>query len=168
MLSYNTDIYYANLSELSITNQSVGANQYLWAFGNGDTSSLFQPQYDYTSPAVYNILLIATNQYGCRDTAVLPLDVRVPQDIYVPNAFTPDGDNNNDYFSIKSQNVTDVNVTIFNRWGEEIFTSSDPAFKWDGTSHGKPVQQDVYVYVIKAIGFHGKHFDLAGAVTVLR
>jgi gliding motility-associated-like protein len=167
-LSYNTDVYYANMSELAITNQSLGANQYLWEFGNGDTSTLFQPAYEYTHPGIYNILLVATNQYGCRDTTVLPIDVRVPEDLYVPNAFTPDGDNNNDFFSVKSQNITDMNVIIFDRWGQEIYTSSDPSFKWDGTCKGKPVQQDVYVYLIKAKGFHGKRFDLAGSVTVLR
>src|SRR6185369_16391081 len=67
-LSYNTDIYYANMSELSITNQSLGATQYLWVFGNGETSTLFEPACQYTQPGLYNILLIAANQYGCRDT----------------------------------------------------------------------------------------------------
>ena len=167
-VSFDSDIYYAGVSELGFTNQSSGAIHYLWQFGNGDTSSMFEPPYQYSQPGIYQVLLTATNQYGCRANALVPLEVKVPEEIFIPNAFTPDGDNNNDFFNVKSQNITGLNVSIFDRWGQEIYTSNDPSFKWDGTFKGRPVQQDVYVYMIKAQGYHGKQFDLSGSVTVLR
>jgi gliding motility-associated-like protein len=167
-LSTNSDVYYADISHMFFSNQSSGATQYLWEFGNGDTSTAFEPNYDYIHPGVYNVTLSVVNQYGCMDRTTAPFEVKVPEDLFVPSAFTPNGDDSNDYFDVKSQNITDLNIRIFNRWGEEIFHSSDKDFKWDGTYQGRLVQQDVYVYLIDATGYHGKHFNLAGSVTVLK
>lgn len=168
VLNTTTDVYYAGVSEFTLTNNSTGAIQYEWDFGNGDTSMDFEPQYQYVSPGVYTITMVARNSYGCTDTANAILDVRVPEDIYVPNAFTPNGDAANDYFSVAERNITALKVFIYNKWGAQIYSSNQVDFAWDGTFKGEPVQQDVYVYLIKATGFHGKTYDLKGTVTVVR
>jgi gliding motility-associated-like protein len=167
-LSYNNDIYYANMSELYLTNTSSGATEYLWDFGNGDSSDLFQPNYEYVIPGTYTITLTTTNQWGCRDVTTFHIEVKLPEDIFVPSAFTPNGDNKNDFFSAKLNNVTELSVQIFNRWGERIFESNRPDFAWDGTMNGHKVQEDVYVYHIKATGYHGKDLSLIGSVTLAR
>jgi gliding motility-associated-like protein len=167
-LSYNNDVYYAHLTELALTNTSSGATQYLWDFGNGDSSDLYQPNYEYVIPGIYTITLTATNQWGCRDVTTFPIEVKLPEDLYVPSAFTPNGDNKNDVFSAKMNNVTKLSVQIFNRWGERIFESDKPDFAWDGTENGRNCQEDVYVYHISATGYHGKDLSLIGSVTLAR
>jgi gliding motility-associated-like protein len=167
-LSYDNDIYYVNLTELTLSNLSAGANQYSWDFGNGDTSSLFQPDYEYGFPGTYTITLTVTNQFGCQDVTEFPIEVKYPEDLYIPNAFTPNGDDKNDYFSIKMEHVIELHVGIYNRWGEQIYSSDDPAFQWDGTMNGHKVEEGVYVYKIKAKGYHGKHFSYYGTVAIVK
>jgi gliding motility-associated-like protein len=119
-------------------------------------------------PGIYRVTLAVTNQYGCVDTAETNIVIKVPEHIYIPSAFSPNGDNKNDYFSVKAQNINAMSVMIYNRWGEQIYNSADPLFMWDGTYRGSPAQEEVYVYLIKAVGFHGKQIDVTGSVTLLR
>jgi gliding motility-associated-like protein len=165
---YGTGIYYATLSTLTLDNYSTGANQYSWNFGNGDTSSLFEPYYQYESPGDYTITLTVANQYGCVSIATAELEVKVPEQIYIPNAFTPNNDMLNDFFSVSAMNITSLQVAIFNRWGQSIYHSDSPSFKWDGTYNGNPAAEGVYVYSIDAIGFHGDKFQKTGTVTLVR
>ena len=140
----------------------------LWSFGDGHTTTEFQPSYQYNGAGSYHVMLITTNNMGCRDSMLQAIEIRVPESIYIPNAFTPNGDSNNDGFSVHIQNITDLKVSIFNRWGTEIFTSDQKDFVWDGTYFGNKVQEGVYVYKIAAIGFHGHKFERVGTVSVVR
>lgn len=167
-LWHGTDPYYANISTLTLTNLSIGAISYLWNFDDGFTSSEFEPQYQYTTPGYYTISLVVTNQYGCRDVAVTNLEVKLPEDLYIPNAFTPNGDNKNDYFSVVAYNIDQFKINIFNRWGRIIYSSTDSQFKWDGTFNGTDVIDGVYVYTVEAEGLYGARFNLNGTVTVIK
>jgi len=162
------DIYYIGLSTLNLENITTGAVSYLWDFGNGDTSTMFEPGYEYTVPGKYCVRLTAENTYGCISSATRCLEVKLPETIYIPNSFTPNGDSRNDVFEIKLQNITDLKVVIYDRWGQQIYYSNDPNFQWDGSYHGRRAQNDVYVYVIEAVGIHGKQLRFKGAVTMLR
>jgi gliding motility-associated-like protein len=84
---------------------------------------------------------------GCVDVIVVCLN---RGDLSVPNAFTPNGDNNNDKFCLQgwSYCANDFKVVIFNRWGEKVFESRDPNFCWDGTYNGQELSSGVYVYSI--------------------
>jgi gliding motility-associated-like protein len=164
----SSPVYYAGMSNLTFNNNSVGAVQYEWDFGNGDQSTDFEPQYNYLSPGLYHITLVSTNAYGCKDTSNSVLEVRLPEDLYVPNAFTPNGDAVNDYFTVAQRNITSFQIYIYDRWGEQVFRSNDVNFTWDGNFRGQPVKQDVYVWVIKAAGYHGKPYEMNGTVTVVR
>jgi gliding motility-associated-like protein len=167
-LWYGTDIYYTSLSNLTLDNNSTGAVQYLWNFGNGDTSTQFEPDYEYNVPGTYTITLTVTNQYGCTDIFMQVIEVKVPEQIYIPNAFSPNNDSNNDYFNVSGLNITTLSISIFNRWGQSIYTSSNPYFRWDGTHNGRPAPEGVYVYSIAAKGFHGEDFKRQGTVTLVR
>jgi gliding motility-associated-like protein len=167
-LSYNSEVYTVGMSELFLNNLTSGGIQYLWDFGTGDMSTFFEPSYEYEEAGTYTITLYTVNQWGCKDETQLPLVVKFPEDVFIPNAFSPNGDNNNDLFSIKYQHVREMSIKIFNRWGEAIFTADRADFTWDGTMNGNPVPEDVYVYHIKAKGVHGKTFDAFGHVTVVR
>lgn len=90
-------------------------------------------------------------------------------DLYIPNAFTPNNDGINDNFSIMGDGIDELEVHIFNRFGEIIFTSNSLDSKWDGTYQSLPVPNGVYVYKVKAINkIKNKWVEKDGHVTVMR
>ncbi len=167
-LWHGTEVYYATISTLTLTNLSTGGNNYFWTFDDGANSQEYEPEHQYNLPGNYTIALVVTNQYGCRDVASTNLEVKLPENLYIPNAFTPNGDSKNDHFSVVAYNIDNFRINIFNRWGRIIFTSTDPNFKWDGTYNGQDVINDVYVYAVVATGMYGTDFNLTGTVTVVK
>ncbi len=165
---YGTDIYMAGISEMEITNLSKGATTYLWNFGNGDLSTAKDPEYSYNEAGNFIITLRVENEWGCFSELQREIQVKVPEGLYIPNAFTPNGDHKNDFFYVGHDNITEFSIAIFNRWGETVFQSHNPGFKWDGKFMGQPCTQAVYVYKLKATGFHGRTWDLIGTVTLVR
>lgn len=165
---YGGDIYYQSLSTLILDNLSSGGTTYHWEFGNGDTSSVFEPNYQYTTPGNYTVSLLVTNQYGCTDFAQQSLQVKSPEHLYIPNAFSPNNDNVNDYFHVGDWNITKLNIAIYNRWGDQIYSSENTNFMWDGTHNGRPAPEGVYVYQLSAKGIHGEKFEKYGTVTLIR
>jgi gliding motility-associated-like protein len=91
-------------------------------------------------------------------------EVVPPLSIYIPNAFTPNGDGINDTFGVKGEGIKDFRLLIFNRWGEVIFESTEPRKQWDGRVSGEPVQQGTYVYELYA---NGVKKGRTGSVTVI-
>jgi gliding motility-associated-like protein len=167
-MNVHDDFYPTEETTFSLVNTSAGGVQYLWDFGDGNLSTEFEPAHHYPGAGTYQIELITTNQHGCKDSTTATIEIRVPQEIYVPSAFTPNGDSRNDGFSIAGRNITELTVTIFDRWGEAIYTSNKPDFVWDGTYFGHHVQEGVYVYKIEAKGVHGKWFERIGTVSLVR
>jgi gliding motility-associated-like protein len=94
------------------------------------------------------------------------VEVVPPLSVFIPDAFTPNGDGINDLFGVKGEGLTNFNLRIFNRWGEVLFESSNPKQQWDGTYKGKPVQGDTYVYQLYASGLGSK--IRTGSVTLVR
>lgn len=155
------------------TNTSYGGLTYFWNFGDNtsanNTASTFNAEHLYTIPGDYTISLVATNSYGCTDTTYQKISVRPDVAIYIPNAFTPDGDGLNDVFLPQGVGVQNLNykMQILDRWGTVVFTSEDFSKGWDGTYKGKPVEVGVYAYYIVLYDIKGyKHF-YKGHVSVL-
>ena len=86
--------------------------------------------------------------------------------VYIPNAFTPNGDGINDTFGVKGEGSFVYTIAIFNRWGEKVFESTNPNQQWDGTFKNLPVQQGEYVYQLTAFGKEYK--GQTGVITLLR
>ena len=166
--NYIDNVYYIDESTLVFSNTSTGGSQYTWLFGTGDSSSTYEPPYVYHVPGDYSIQLYVSNTWGCTDLAQGPIRVRARESVYVPNAFTPNGDDRNDFFSIGKSNIASLNVIIFNRWGEICFTSNDVNFRWDGTYKGKPVPKGIYGYIITAIGNNGNDYTYNGTITLVK
>jgi gliding motility-associated-like protein len=91
-----------------------------------------------------------------------------PPSIFVPNAFTPNGDQNNDVLYVEGQNLTSVELSIFDRWGEKVFETSTQSEGWDGSYKGVPVEPAVFVYKLKATCDGGIIYEEEGNVTVIR
>lgn len=171
-----TTVYLPN-SPVVITNQSTGAGAYEWDFGDGSYTSLVNPQYQYAQVGTYTITLIATNSFGCDDTATV--EIVATSDIVFPNAFTPSPDGStgggydassldNNIFFPYTAGVEQYHLQIFNRWGELIFESFDVMTGWDGYYRGELCQQDTYVWKANVRFYDGRRYQKVGDVTLLR
>ncbi|MCI0751468.1 MAG: PKD domain-containing protein [Flammeovirgaceae bacterium] len=163
---------------LYVDNFSFGASGYQWDFGDGGTSSLYEPVHLYTTEGVFDISLVATNSDGCSDTLTLPAVVRTVNrgEILLPNAFSPSPDGpgsgggigSNDIFKPLYRGVSEYQLLIFNRWGELLFETRDLETGWDGYYKGKLCQQDVYVYKITAKMENGETITRVGDIHLMR
>ncbi|MCW3077231.1 MAG: hypothetical protein JWO32_1840 [Bacteroidetes bacterium] len=164
-----------NLDEVNFTDISFGTpiagwNWYIMA-GTQFTTGLQNPSFLYKDAGIYPVVLIVKSDKGCLDTILKTVTIVEDFGIYVPNAFTPNGDGVNDYFSAKGYGITKFKMQIFDRWGESIFVSDDIHNPWYGTYQGrsdKICQDDVYIWKISVFGINGKHKEMTGHVTLLK
>lgn len=158
-------------SGVSFQNTSEGAVAYSWDFGDGiGTSDEPNPSYQYEDTGTYTVQLIVTNPAGCVDTVYGTIRVTEDFAIYIPNAFTPNGDGVNDTFNAFGVGYEEFDLYIIDRWGLPIFHSTDKDQPWDGTvrGNGNPCQADVYEYIIKVTDFRGRPHKYIGHVTLVR
>ena len=108
--------------------------------------------------------------YGCEAQKSLPLFVYPPlNNLFIPNAFTPDGDGLNDRFKPANiEGATDYTLTIFNRWGEILFVSHNPKEGWNGQYQGKKVQDGIYMFTVNFLYSDGQLYSEKGTVHILR
>jgi gliding motility-associated-like protein len=163
-LETNEVVYFVDDSEGDI-------EKYDWDFGNGKVSDLFNPNSTYSDDSTYTVGLVVTDSLGCKDS--IQRNIRVITSIYlwVPNAFTPNiyNDSDNSIFRPKGIGIDKFKITIYNRWGTEVFSSFDIQEGWDGKFiSGKPAPIGVYVYTISVIGISGKEVDRVGTLTLYR
>ncbi len=113
-----------------------------------------------------------TNTDGCIDSASVTVVVIQPkcneEDVYTPNAFSPNGDGENDEWQVFSNFVEEIKVVVFNRWGEAVYESSDLDAKWDGTYKGEYLAPDTYGYRIMVKCVDGQEYVKTGNITLLR
>ena len=105
--------------------------------------------------------------------AVLPPPpIPVDENIFLPSAFTPNGDGRNDYFYfVYGKDLLEMSLRVFNRWGEEVFHSSRPDRKWDGTYKGLPCEMGTYYYHLEVTLDNGstrKKKQISGEVNLIR
>ena len=151
--------------------QSTGAAHWFWNFGDilNTFSALRSPVFVYNESGSYTVSLIVTNNEGCTDTASHTIIIEPVFSIYIPNAFTPDGDGINDSFSPKGAEFTEYEMSIFNRWGEKVYQTHNVDKPWDGKSgSGSATQEGVYAYKIRVIDFKGINHYYVGNVTLIR
>jgi len=88
--------------------------------------------------------------------------------IFVPNAFTPNGDGENDEVLVRGRNITDLSFTIFNRWGEEVFKTENQSEGWNGTYKGNLAEPAVFVYQLEAVCDDGETYSEKGNISLIR
>ncbi len=91
-----------------------------------------------------------------------------PPVVYIPNAFTPDGDGLNDRFHVRGTHIKEIDLKIYNRWGEKVFETQNPNEGWDATHKGKEVESGVYVYHVNVICLDEQQYYEQGNVTVIK
>ena len=88
--------------------------------------------------------------------------------IFVPSAFSPNGDGQNDLYRVRSEVIETMRMVIYNRWGQEVYVLDDIAETWDGSYRGRPLPPDVYGYFLTAICYDGQVFTKKGNISLLR
>lgn len=154
--------------EITFTNESEFASVYFWRFGDGEFSEVPSPVHTYLMPGEYEVELVADNGRGCPDSITFTFIKVWEASLFFPNAFSPNGDGQNDFFYLPNGGWATLEVRIFDRWGKEVFFSEDPDFKWDGRVRGLDAPEGVFVFVVRAQDVKGNRFERSGSVTLLR
>ncbi len=105
---------------------------------------------------------------GCSITDTVIILVDIKYNVGVPNAFSPNGSGKNDILYVRGFGIETMNFTIFNRYGQQVFNSTDQAIGWDGTHNGKEVNPGVFVWTLTVSFKNGTTEDLKGNVTLVR
>ena len=158
--------YYITKQDTPITffNTSTDYVNLYWELDNG---SFFQDSisfsYGYENIGIYNVQLIAVNEYNCSDTVINDISVISSYIINIPSAFTPNGDDHNEMFFPVGEGIISYNIKIYNRWGERVF---------DGANNtpwlGKKCSDGAYTFVIDVINLKDKYYQYIGDIFLIK
>jgi gliding motility-associated-like protein len=133
---------------------------------NGAANTMANP------PATTTFSLVVKDAYGCEyddSITIYVIDIICEEPfIYVPNAFTPNDDETNDIFYLRTNQGTQIYLAVFDRWGEKLFETFDKTKGWDGTYRGRKCDPGVFVYYCEVICYNNKLFVKKGNVTLIR
>jgi gliding motility-associated-like protein len=156
---------------ITFTDESQGAISLYYDFDdNGQFSNDTNPVYQFQTAGTHNPIQIATNEFGCKDTARRSIDIQ-PFTVFIPNTFTPDGNEFNNVFqAIVALDPLTWKLELFNRWGELFFETTDKNDTWDGTYKGKPAKEGTYTYKVTYVpcGVIQEEQIITGHVNILR
>ncbi len=139
-----------------------------WDLGDNNFSSDSSFMHIYNLAGQYYATIILTDESGCLayDTVWIDVDGR---DIIFPNIFTPNGDGINDIFSFRGEKIEEFKCTIFNRWGQKVYSWDAPVGGWDGRSFaGVEMPSGEYYYVLRAVDFNGELIEKKGVIMLNR
>jgi gliding motility-associated-like protein len=161
-------------NRVEFTNYSLGAVSYQWDFAGFESSTEFEPEFYFPEQAgEFPVQLVATNEWGCADSVAHYVWLIDDFALYVPNAFTPDNDGQNDSWQIIGQDVDPehYHLMVWNHYGEVVFESRNLDEVWIGDVRGGShyAQSETFVYTIQArsLSTAAKH-EICGHVTVVR
>jgi gliding motility-associated-like protein len=138
--------------------------------GDGSSFSTGNVTHTYSYAGDFWATLTVENTFGCIDKDSLKISIEPYFSMFIPNAFSPDGDGINDYFGPVGGGITQYVFRVFNRWGELVFESDSIEKQWDGTLDGgrKIAKQDVYAYTLSVVDYQKQQYSYTGKITLLR
>ncbi len=174
---------YVNDEKVRLFNLTEGGDNFIWEFGDGDTSHVRDPFHKYTTEGIYDITLHAYSVNGCYDTYVMAPAVTVEPfgDIIFATVFRPNQDGpievdelptsgdavDQFFYPPIRETVLNYHLQIFDRWGTLLFESYDINKPWNGYYRNKLCQQGVYVWLVEGKYANGRPFKKAGDITLL-
>jgi len=160
---------------ITFTDHSTGGvTSWAWSFGDvaAGSSTLQNPQYTYPDTGCYPTMLIVTNTFGCVDTAKHPICIQPDFTFYAPNTFTPNGDGINDLWTPSGIGIdpNHFNLMIFDRWGNQIWSTATWGEGWDGKANGggQVAQIDTYVWKCALTDVLGNKHEYTGHCSLIR
>ena len=156
------------------SHSGAGAVQYEWMGMEGDTCSSC-PELSIRPFETGDVQVVATDENGCQTSDIITIFVTRKDEVFIPNAFSPNDDGINDYFMVYSgEDVQSIrSIMVVDRWGGKIFEDADLAPNdasrgWDGSYRGRKATPSVYVYVIEVEFIDGRTKIFKGDVTLIR
>ncbi|HMG16506.1 MAG TPA: gliding motility-associated C-terminal domain-containing protein [Saprospiraceae bacterium] len=133
--------------------------------------NIFNPIASPIETTTYTV--VVTDHNGCTGTASATIvkycAMCTEPFIFIPNAFSPNGDNVNDILFVKGDEIIEsMELKVFNRWGQEVFSSKDKNVGWDGTFRGEKLDPDVYAFILNIVCIDGAKFIKKGNITIIR
>ncbi|MDX1684917.1 MAG: gliding motility-associated C-terminal domain-containing protein [Saprospiraceae bacterium] len=156
---------------IMITDISVNSTGREWLLENYAIYYDSTFTYTFTDTGMNQVRLIVVDRFGCADTLTRSVDVVPFNSLYFPNAFTPNGDGQNDLFKPvgSPDGLKAYNLEIYNRYGELIFKSTEVSDGWDGTAgSGRAVEEDVYIMQYQYLTPRGELIENKGQILLLR
>lgn len=157
---------------IQFINQSSNSTLYNWNFGDLSSSTQISPSHTYNQEGTYTATLIAINEKGCKHKAIHEIIINDIFTFYAPNTFTPNQDNMNDIFLPigVGWNPDKYQLNIFDRWGNNCFSTKDANIGWDGKANNgtEPAQIDTYIWKVELIDVFDKKHKFIGSITILK
>ncbi|MEX1003527.1 MAG: gliding motility-associated C-terminal domain-containing protein [Crocinitomicaceae bacterium] len=152
----------------TVTLTATGGGTYSWSpDGSLSCSDCESPTASPSETTDYCVTV--TSDEGCVDSACTRVTtVNAECEVFVPEAFSPNGDNNNDLQCVYGPCIASVDFQIFDRWGEKVFITTNPGDCWDGTFKGKPMSSGVYAYTLTYTLTSGEEFTAKGNISLIR
>ncbi|HEX4886744.1 MAG TPA: gliding motility-associated C-terminal domain-containing protein, partial [Luteibaculaceae bacterium] len=155
---------------MTVRAEPVGPYNYQWSppvyF---EIPNAFSTRYYRNEPGMI-YLQVTDGRCFKRDSLFIGLDEIIcgPPNIFVPNAFTPNGDGENDKLFVRGNYITDIYFAVYDRWGERVFETKDQLIGWDGTYKGEPLSPAVFVYYLEITCLGERKYFQKGNVTLIR
>ncbi|HMT29268.1 MAG TPA: PKD domain-containing protein, partial [Bacteroidia bacterium] len=168
---YDPPVPTLNHPDVYFTDRSINANAWNWNFGDhsGEVREP-NPMHTYKDTGNYVVRLSVVSNDGCRDSAYEFIHVTEEMQVFIPNAFTPNGSGVNDNFQVYGVGFTSYEISLYDRWGKLVHYAKNSDQAWDGTddSSRQPVPQGVYVYKITITDNSGNMHNRFDHVTLIR
>ena len=151
-------------SDISCTDQSLGADSVFYYISDGANYGTPNFEHIFSDSGAYSIKQWVISPFGCIDSITKNLYISYAYNLYIPNAFTPTNDGLNEGFKPTGLGVKSYQMSIYNRWGEKIFVTTENQTSWDG----KDAIPGYYLYHIKAFDFRGNIHYYKGSVYLIK
>lgn len=148
-------------------NQSINYSSFEFHVED-QTSSISPFAHTFVNSGIHYPYIVAYNDEGCSDTASVRIEITAEETIFIPNAFTPNGDGKNDQMELNLFDLDQFVFRIFNPSGVVIYETTDPQGVWDASYRGQIVPDGVYVYQLEYLDLKKIPEVLRGTITVLR
>ncbi|MFT5481359.1 MAG: gliding motility-associated-like protein [Bacteroidia bacterium] len=153
--TYAKTASFGTTTELSFTDVSIGASVWFWQFGSQENSTDPNPIISFTDTGTIAVQLAVSSAEGCVDTITKYIFVFPESTFYIPNSFSPNGDEINDRLNaVGVLFVQEFKLQVFNRWGEQMFETTKAQEGWDGTYKGELASAGFYIVVIEYKDFN--------------
>lgn len=159
--------------EVVFTNLSTGVDSldtFFWNFGDENTATTYHATHTFTEGGDYNVILVVTEPVsGCYDTAYINVVFEDGSELIIPNIFTPNGDGQNDVFTVIGTSIKNLHADIYDRWGIKMYEMNGPQSGWDGkTGSGTAASEGTYYYILKAEAYDNKSYEYHGSFQLHR